>query len=260
MLSWDYCDHKKRTDTITLHRVIKKVKKGSLWLVLPWNSSLKRQLVSTTWRAAWTCRTWEPIFLSTELPSHVSYARAGIGFHLQMCTHSHIHETTSSYFISFIHLKSRIKAIWFYWQKVLYDEAGGPGISHCPLRAGLLPACVSVTNRHIIHLNLQTNELHYSWFFLSSPFFSGLLYQFFYLLLWYLKSQIVFMCVSNERKQKKGEIYTYLDIYVHIPTWSLAGSSVFCQPQCYQISVFPSCSSTAVTSRGGFAIWLIKES
>ena len=66
--------------------------------------------------------------------------------------------------------KSRIKAIWFYWQKVFYDEAGGPGISHCPLRAGLLPACVSVTNRHIVHLNLQTNELHYSWFFF--PFIS----------------------------------------------------------------------------------------
>lgn len=61
---------------------------------------------------------------------------------------------------------------------------------------------------------------------------------------------------ENKRKEK----YIYLDIYVHIPTWSLAGFSVFCQPQCYQISVFPSCSSTAVTSRGGFAIWLIKES
>lgn len=66
--------------------------------------------------------------------------------------------------------KSKINAIQFYWQNLLYDEFGGSGRSQCPLRAGLFPACVSMTNRRIMHLNLQPNELHYSQFFL--PFIS----------------------------------------------------------------------------------------
>lgn len=77
-----------RRELIPLDRVIKKVKKGTLWLMLSWNSTLNWQVVSTTWRAAQTCRTWELIFVFTEVPSQCHmHVRALVS--TCRCAHAH---------------------------------------------------------------------------------------------------------------------------------------------------------------------------
>lgn len=86
----------------------------------------------------------ETIFLSTEQPSWVWCAGEGVGFHLQMCTHLDIHKAQGVILFPLSILKkSRIKAIEFYEQSLLYGKASGPGGSHCFLRAGFPLAYVS---------------------------------------------------------------------------------------------------------------------